>query len=151
MSDKFYTMSEVLNRVERRVDDGDSTLAVSLGGTSLKITHSQTLYLGEFDYTTDLNSDFYFNGITFSCTDGNGIPISISEVITLSTVETNSNFNTILLNDSFLNGAYPSSSFAFFPEPSFKIFASTGSQLKIKISNLNLTGVVNMTLNLSVG
>lgn len=149
----FRTGSEILNRMAIELPSGDIAMnisgAVTVGGNSLKINHTQTLSLGEFNYTTNIPSDFYFKGITLSSTDGNGVPVAISENILLSTVETNNNFNVLLLSDSFLNGAVSTSSFTFFPEPSFSIFGSTGSQLNIRVTNINIIGVVNMVLHLA--
>ena len=147
------TQSEILNRMAIEIPGGNLAMnisgAVTVGGTSIKLNSTQTLSLGEFNYTTNIPSDFQFRGITLSSTDGNGVFIPISETISLSTVESNNNFNVLLLSDSFLNGATPTSSFAFFPEPSFNIFGSTGSQLNIKVTNTNIIGVVNMVLHLS--
>lgn len=143
--------NDIFNRVE--VDNGDGTSSfriegnIALGGIRTKLQDSQDLSLGEFNFVTTAGSDFSFEGLTIAVTDGSGNSVPIDEEINIIIDNDDANFDTVLLEENTLDiNGDPTSSFAFFPDSGVPVFSSTDTQLRVKVSNNNLTGVVNMSL-----
>ena len=150
-----YTGNEVLNKVQRILPDGSAQLQVtgniSVGGTRVKLKASQDLSLAPFEYISSLTGDFYFRGIMLRVTDGSGNTVDIMEDIQIIMDETDDNYDAPIISDNFVdeNGS-GTSAFVFFPDSNIPVFSSTGTNLKIKVSNNTLTGNVYMTLYVEV-
>ena len=139
------------------VDTGNNVFSqriqgsISIGGTRTKLQATQNLATSPFIYVTNINSDFYFRGVTISITNGSGVPVDITEDISLIIDEGDNNFDVPLIEENTLDeNGNPTNSFAFFPDSNVTIFGSSGTQFKVRVTNANLTGVVNMTLYLEV-
>lgn len=65
--------------------------------------------------------------------------------------ENNNNFDTPIITEDFIDdNGNGTNAFAFFPDSNILIFGSTGTQLKLKVSNFQGVGVVNATIFLEV-
>ena len=148
MRDLFARSLTEIAPAKFRMDVGGN---LSIGGTRTKLQATQDLATSPFIYVTNINSDFYFRGVTISITNGSGVPVDITEDISLIIDEGDNNFDVPLIEENTLDeNGNPTNSFAFFPDSNVTIFGSSGTQFKVRVTNANLTGVVNMTLYLEV-
>lgn len=155
MADKIFTQGEVLNRAFVDLGDGTGRLniagSLSIGGTRTKLKKSQDLSLAPLVFNTGLSSDFYLRAITINVTNGYGVAQNIMEDIKIILDESDDNFDTPLIVESFIdNDGNATSSFSFFPDSDISVFASSGSDLRVEVSNNGLLGVANATIYVEV-
>ena len=153
MANLIYTQSEVLNRAY--IENANALRiqgAISVGGTRTKVQSSQNLADAPFEYLTNITtSDFYLRGVTIRVTDGSGNSVDIMEKIEIVMDEGNDNFDTPIIAEDFIDdNGNGTNAFAFFPDSNILIFGTTGTQLKLKVSNYQNVGVINATVYLEV-
>lgn len=150
------SVAEAWNKAAIKLNENDDLAlrvqgSINVGGIRTKEQVSQDLSLAPFVYVTTQANDFYFRGITIRVTNGSGTPVDITEDITISIDEGDDNFDTpIIVENTLDENGNPTNSFAFFPDSNITIFGSASTQLKVEVTNVNLTGVVNATLYLEV-
>lgn len=144
-----YTGNEVLNKI--LIDDGlgNNFMAVkgsiSIGGSRVKVQQSQDLSVGQFDYTTAIPSDFMLRGFTVHS------DAELMEDVNIWLKEVDDNYTTLVYYNSFIDeDGNGSSNMSFFSDSDLIIPASLNSQVRITISNNNLTGNVYVSLFLEV-
>ena len=64
---------------------------------------------------------------------------------------TDNNYDVLLLEENTLNNeGLPSSSFTFFPDSDIEVFGGSDTNLKIQVTNNNITGIAYMVLYVEV-
>ena len=140
MAGKFYTQSEVLNRVERRVDDSNSSLAVSLGGVFESFNTTQDLLTAPLSYNISLVNDFVIKSISIV----SGVPIN--ETVTISVINTGLSTTVPILRQELKNNK----TFVAVSITDYKIYST--EELLIECTNVGLVGNLTLIVNVeSVG
>ena len=135
MAGKFYTQSEVLNRVERRVDDSNSSLAISLGGVFESFNTTQDLLTAPLSYNISLANDFVIKSISIVS------DVPINETVTISVVNTGLSTTIPILIQELKNNK----TFVAISITDYKIYST--EELLIDCTNVGLVGNLTLIVN----
>lgn len=140
MGGKFFTTAEILNRLERRVDDSNSSLAISLGGVFESFNTTQNLLTAPLSYNISLANDFVIKSISIVS------DVPINETITISVINTDLYTTVPILIQELKNNK----TFVAVSIMDYKIYST--EELLIECTNVGLVGNLTLIVNVeSVG
>jgi len=145
------SVSEISNRTEIDNGNGTSSLRVSgnlsIGGNRSLITiPPQDLSTGIFNYVTTLGSDFKLQSLTVKFSE------DVVEDVKLIVDSVGVNYDTMIYKEQTSNdgGVTGASELAFYPDSEMVIYAGSGQQLRLQITNDGGNGIAYAQIGIEV-
>lgn len=146
-----FSVSENLNRMAINNGDGTNAMRVagslSIGGIrSLIQIPAKDLSTGILNYVTSLGNDFKLQSLTVRFSQ------PVVEEVSLYVDSAGANYDTLIYEELTSNdgGVTGGQDFAFYPDSEMVIYANSGQQLNLKISNNGGVGIAYAQIGIEV-